>query len=59
MKKNIYKGLASLGVILGIVLLWNMLKPQEEVDFSTDIKPIINTNCIGCHGGVKKNGGLD
>ena len=58
MKKNIYKGLASLGVILGIVLLWNMLKPQEEVDFSTDIKPIINTNCIGCHGGVKKNGGL-
>ena len=58
MKKNIFKGLAALAVILGIVLLWNMLKPQEEVDFSVDIKPIINTNCIGCHGGVKKNGGL-
>lgn len=31
---------------------------QERVDFSTQIKPILNTNCITCHGGVKKNGGF-
>ncbi len=31
---------------------------KERVDFSTQIKPILNTNCITCHGGVKKNGGF-
>jgi len=28
------------------------------VDFSRDIKPILNKNCITCHGGVKKNAGF-
>ena len=31
---------------------------EKEVDFSTQIKPILNKNCISCHGGVKKSGGF-
>ena len=31
---------------------------SERVDFSTQIKPILNNKCISCHGGVKKNGGF-
>lgn len=31
---------------------------EDEVDFSTQIKPILNKHCISCHGGVKKNGGF-
>jgi cytochrome c1 len=31
---------------------------NEPVDFNADIRPIINTKCISCHGGVKKNGGF-
>lgn len=31
---------------------------EEIVDFSSQIKPIINKNCIACHGGVRKSGGL-
>ncbi|MFN8314137.1 MAG: DUF1553 domain-containing protein [Cyclobacteriaceae bacterium] len=27
----------------------------EKVDFSTQVKPIINKHCISCHGGVKRN----
>ncbi|CCH03419.1 protein of unknown function DUF1549 [Fibrella aestuarina BUZ 2] len=27
---------------------------SEPVDFNTQIKPILNKNCIACHGGVKK-----
>ncbi len=38
--------------------LWNFLRPQEQVDFSTQIKPILNNKCIACHGGVKKSGGF-
>ncbi len=28
----------------------------EKVEFSSDIKPILNNNCIVCHGGVKQMG---
>lgn len=31
---------------------------QDSVDFSTEVKPIINKNCISCHGGVKQQGGF-
>ena len=58
MKKYSNKGLIALAAIIGVVLLWNFLKPEEKVDFSADVKPIINKHCIACHGGVKKNGGL-
>lgn len=29
---------------------------EHKVDYSDDVKPIINKHCIGCHGGVKKAG---
>lgn len=28
---------------------------EERVDFSTQVKPILNKHCISCHGGVKRN----
>jgi hypothetical protein len=31
---------------------------HQEIDFNADIRPIINTRCITCHGGVKKSGGF-
>lgn len=31
---------------------------EKKVDFSAEIKPILNKKCISCHGGVKKNGGF-
>ncbi len=29
---------------------------SNNIDFNTHIRPIINTHCIGCHGGVKADG---
>ena len=29
---------------------------EKQVDFSTEVKPILNKHCISCHGGVKRNG---
>tara|TARA_X000001036_G_C20685626_1_gene807504 strand:+ start:32 stop:2776 length:2745 start_codon:yes stop_codon:yes gene_type:complete len=51
-------------LIIGI-LVWFMLSRsndfsltlEQKIDFSKDIKPIINTHCISCHGGVKMNAG--
>ncbi len=30
----------------------------QPVDFNTDIRPILNANCLPCHGGVRKNAGF-
>ncbi|EDM26384.1 probable chromosome segregation protein [Lentisphaera araneosa HTCC2155] len=34
------------------------LSAYAEIDFNRDIRPIFNRSCTGCHGGVKKAGGL-
>jgi hypothetical protein len=47
-----------LSVFIGISLIFFFWNTEEKVDFSTQIKPILNTHCITCHGGVKKNGGF-
>lgn len=31
---------------------------NEKIDFSTQVKPILNKRCISCHGGVKQSGGF-
>ena len=51
--------LTALGLIsiIGIVLFF-VFKSNPKVDFSTQVKPILNKKCISCHGGVKKNGGF-
>ena len=45
-------------ILVLIVLLVYSLNPQHEVDFASDVKPILNKHCISCHGGVKKNAGF-
>ncbi|NSL85399.1 DUF1553 domain-containing protein [Chitinophaga sp. Mgbs1] len=31
---------------------------RRKVDFSSEVKPILNKHCISCHGGVKQSGGF-
>ena len=32
--------------------------PQDHVEFSRDIRPILNQNCVACHGGVRQKNGV-
>src|SRR6476619_7739257 len=34
------------------------LTHNSRIDFTTEVKPIINKNCITCHGGVRQKGGF-
>lgn len=31
---------------------------EKKIDFSTQVKPILNKHCISCHGGVKRSAGF-
>src|SRR5215813_13215814 len=31
---------------------------RSRVDFSRDIRPIFNQNCVACHGGVRQKNGV-
>jgi hypothetical protein len=57
MKSNRIAILLSLLVGISIIAFF-FFGTEKEVDFSADIKPILNKHCITCHGGVKKNGGF-
>ena len=45
-------------IFISLVVLFYVVKPENEVDFSADVKPILNKHCISCHGGVKKTAGF-
>ena len=41
-----------------LITILTSCKHKNEIDFNSQIKPIINNKCISCHGGVKKNAGF-
>ena len=42
----------------GVVAAYLYFTTPEPVDFTTQVKPLINQNCITCHGGVKQKAGF-
>ncbi|MCF2443406.1 DUF1553 domain-containing protein [Dyadobacter sp. CY345] len=55
MKKYIFIGLIGITVSLS-AFSWKESLFGRKVDYNTEVKPILNKNCMGCHGGVKKAG---
>ena len=56
MNKKAFIILLLLATFMASWLSWGYLTPQ--VDFNTDVRPILNKNCLPCHGGVKQLGDL-
>lgn len=53
------KLLTVTALLFAAVIGWlTLFRGSDKVDFSTQVKPILNKNCITCHGGVKQAGGL-
>lgn len=45
--------LAAIGVIA-----FSLFSSEKQIDFNSQVKPILNKQCIACHGGVKQQGGF-
>ena len=45
-------------VAIGCIMLLAASCGEEKIDFNTQVRPILNKNCISCHGGVKQSGGF-
>ena len=59
MKKLLSNSILWTAIILvGIIAVFAFSTKKHIVDYSTDVKPILNKKCITCHGGVKKQGGF-
>lgn len=44
-------------VAIGLIA-FSLFSSEEEIDFNSQVKPILNKKCISCHGGVKQQGGF-
>jgi len=55
---------ATLGIFAIACLSWPFFDPlfsrwsHRRTDFSRDIRPIFNQNCVACHGGVRQKNGV-
>jgi Protein of unknown function (DUF1553)/Protein of unknown function (DUF1549)/Planctomycete cytochrome C len=51
--KSSFLGLIFLGIVFNF-----SCKNFTKIDYSSQVKPILNRKCIACHGGVKQQGGF-
>jgi hypothetical protein len=52
------KSFLVIGVLVLFILAIKLVIIHPPVDFTTQVKPILNKNCITCHGGVRQKGGF-
>ncbi|MEJ7827329.1 MAG: DUF1553 domain-containing protein [Segetibacter sp.] len=55
---KINKALLVTTSLFVVVAIFVFSTSHSTIDYNTDVKPILNKNCITCHGGVKKQGGF-
>lgn len=51
-------GPKKISFFAGILLILLSSCQEEKIDFNAQVRPILNKNCISCHGGVKQSGGF-
>jgi hypothetical protein len=63
-RRRLIVALAALALISGGLATWRGLgrfryaRFGDQVRFSRDIRPILNQNCVVCHGGVRQKNGV-
>ncbi len=52
------KLLLVISILVVAISVFTFAISQKSVDFTTQVKPIINNKCITCHGGVRQKAGF-
>jgi len=52
------KILITIGILSAAIFVFTLTTSHKPVDFTLEVKPIINKHCITCHGGVRQKGGF-
>jgi hypothetical protein len=52
------KLLLVISLLTGVLCILQCTGKHKPVDFTTEVKPILNKHCITCHGGVRQKGGF-
>src|SRR5579871_4819734 len=55
---NFKKIILVTALLVIAIIVFIFFTHQKPVDFSTQVKPILNKKCITCHGGVRRKGGF-
>ncbi|MEO6288208.1 MAG: DUF1553 domain-containing protein [Dyadobacter sp.] len=53
---KIFIGAGILIIAVSFIFLFSDLLIVTSIDYNSQVKPILNKHCIGCHGGVKQAG---
>jgi hypothetical protein len=53
-----YKFFLGFAAVLAAFYALSTQFSAKKIDFNTQIKPLLNSKCITCHGGVKRQGGF-
>ncbi len=50
----------SISIVLAgcLAMVFITCQTAQDVDYASDIKPLLNKKCLSCHGGVKQNAGF-
>ncbi|MBS1600996.1 MAG: DUF1553 domain-containing protein [Bacteroidetes bacterium] len=59
--RNFFKNKKWLWLVLALVIvvsIFTFSTHKKAIDYSADVKPILNKKCITCHGGVRRKGGF-
>jgi hypothetical protein len=49
---------SGFAVVAVALVAFSLFSSEKEIDFNSQVKPILNKKCISCHGGVKQQGGF-
>jgi hypothetical protein len=53
-----YLTLVGAALLLPLTYFLLTATTEDQISYNQDIRPVINANCISCHGGVKASAGL-
>ena len=58
-KSGLFRFFTLTGTYLVVcTVIWSCQPDADQISYNKDIRPILNENCLACHGGIRQQGGF-